>query len=322
MSVSYGAARVTVAKRSLTVQRSMTAIATSCWARTSSGLRGIVGGLDRPLVHPPRDDGAFQQVAAVLGEDHALARRPDLVARPPDPLEPAGDRGRALDLDDEVDRAHVDAELQAGRGDERREPPGLEVLLDGQPLLAGDAAVMGPDQVLAGELVQPLGEPFAQPPAVGEDDRAAVAPDELEDPRVDRRPDAVAPSRDVAGPPGWSSSGRTSPMADMSSTGTTTWRSSGLRAPASTIATSRPGPTPPRKRAIASSGRWVAESPMRCRAARPAARRRLQALEAERECAPRFVPAIAWTSSTMTCSTPRRISRAGWSAAGTAIRAW
>ena len=39
----------------------------------------------------------------------------------------------------------------------------------------------------------------------------------------------------VAGPPGCSSSGRISPMAAMSSTGTTTWRSSGLRAPASTI---------------------------------------------------------------------------------------
>ena len=43
----------------------------------------------------------------------------------------------------------------------------------------------------------------------------------------------VRRSRLVAGPPGCSSSGRTSPIADMSSTGTTTWRSS-LRVPAST----------------------------------------------------------------------------------------
>ena len=39
----------------------------------------------------------------------------------------------------------------------------------------------------------------------------------------------------VAGPPGCSSSGRISPSAAMSSTGTTTWSSSGLRVPASTI---------------------------------------------------------------------------------------
>ena len=68
----------------------------------------------------------------------------------------------------------------------------------------------------------------------------------------------------VAGPPGCSSSGRTSPGAVMSSIGTTTWSSSGLRVPASTIVTSRPGPTPPRKRAIVSSGRWVADRPIRC----------------------------------------------------------
>ena len=120
LSVSYGVARVTVASRSSTVQRSMTVIATSCWARTSSGLRGQRRRLDRALVHPPGDDGALEQVAAVLREDHALARRADLVAGPADALEAAGDARRALDLDDEVDRAHVDAELERARRDERR----------------------------------------------------------------------------------------------------------------------------------------------------------------------------------------------------------
>ena len=67
----------------------------------------------------------------------------------------------------------------------------------------------------------------------------------------------------VAGPPGCSSSGSTSPIRLMSSTGTITWSSRGLRIPASTIVTSRPGPIPPRNRAIVSSGRWVAESPIR-----------------------------------------------------------
>ncbi len=149
-----------------------------------------LGRLDGAFMHPAGDDRAFEQVAAVLREDHALARGADLVPRPTDPLEAAGHAGRALDLDDEVHGAHVDAELEAGRGDQRGEPTGLELFLDLEPLLAGDAAVVGPDQLLAGQLVEPLGETLGQPPAVGEDDRAAVAADQLEDARVDRRPDA------------------------------------------------------------------------------------------------------------------------------------
>ena len=63
----------------------------------------------------------------------------------------------------------------------------------------------------------------------------------------------------------------------MSSTGTITSRSSSFRAPASTISTSRR--VPPRKAPIASSGRWVADRPMRCgsAAARWLSRSRLSA---------------------------------------------
>ena len=50
-----------------------------------------LGRLDGAFVHPAGDDRAFEQVAAVLREDDALARRPDLVTGPADPLEPARD---------------------------------------------------------------------------------------------------------------------------------------------------------------------------------------------------------------------------------------
>ncbi len=52
--------------------------------------------------------------------------------------------------------------------------------------------MVGPHEVLAGQLVEPLGEPLREPPAVHEDEGAAVLADEVEDPGVHRRPDADA----------------------------------------------------------------------------------------------------------------------------------
>ena len=53
---------------------------------------------------------------------------------------------------DQVDRAHVDAQLQAGGGDHGGQPAGLEVLLDLGPLLLGDRAVVGPGEQRRGTL--------------------------------------------------------------------------------------------------------------------------------------------------------------------------
>ena len=43
----------------------------------------------------------------------------------PDALQAAAHRAGRLDLDHEVDGAHVDAELEAARGDEPAQPPDL-----------------------------------------------------------------------------------------------------------------------------------------------------------------------------------------------------
>ena len=80
----------------------------------------VAGGLDEAVEHAPRDDRRLEQVAPVLGEDRAPARLAHLVAGPADALQAAAHRPRGLDLDDEVDGAHVDAELERRRGDERR----------------------------------------------------------------------------------------------------------------------------------------------------------------------------------------------------------
>jgi hypothetical protein len=95
----------------------------------------------------------------------------------------------------------------------------------------------------------------------------------------------------------------------MSSTGTITSTSSSLREPASRMVTGR-GPSgvcPPRNRAISSSGRCVADRPMRCGGRSAIASRRSSD---SARCAPRFVGANAWISSTMTVSTLRSTSRA------------
>ena len=96
----------------------------------------------------------------------------------------------------------------------------------------------------------------------------------------------------------------TVPGTVMSSTGTTTDRSNVFAAGGCTMVT---GARPPRKRATSSSGRTVAESPMRW-AGFGSSSSSLSSDTAR--CAPRFVEATACTSSMMTVSTLARVSRA------------
>ncbi len=99
--------------------------------------------LDQPFVHPPRDDGALEQVATELGEDAPHANLPDAVAGAPDALQAAGDGLGGLDLQHEVDGAHVDAELQRAGGDQAGQLACLQQLLDLGALLARQRAVVG-----------------------------------------------------------------------------------------------------------------------------------------------------------------------------------
>ena len=111
----------------------------------------------------------------------------------------------------------------------------------------------------------------------------------------------------VAGP--LRSSVVTLPIEPMSSMGTTTSICIGLRAPASTMETVRGAPSryPPRKRATSSSGRCVADSPMRWGATAVSSSRRSSD---NAKCAPRLVAAIAWISSMMTVSMLASVERA------------
>ena len=138
--------------------------------------------------------------------------------------------------------------------------------------------------------------------------------DQLEDPGVDRRPDARPqlarrrPGRRAARRAAGPRRARPCPRPG---------RRPGARAACARrrrrSSTSRPGPD-----AAEEAGDRL-ERPLRGGQADPLERRRRAGRGSRRRSrrsrlsarwAPRFVPAIAWTSSTMTCSTPRRISRA------------
>ena len=130
--------------------------------------------LDLAVEHGAADRGRLDQVAAPDRHDAPDADRPDRVTGTADPLEPARHRAGRLDLDDEVDRRHVDAELERAGGADAAEEPTRQEVLHLEPLAARDAAVVRARHLLARHLVQLVRDPLGLPPAVDEDDRAPV----------------------------------------------------------------------------------------------------------------------------------------------------
>ena len=162
------------------------------------GVPRVARLLDRAGQHALGHHARLEQVAAELREDLAAAGFAHLMARAADALQPARHRPRRFDLHDEVDRAHVDAELQAAGGHDRPQAPGLQRVLDLEPLLARDRPVVRAHQVFVGELVELGREALGQAAPVHEHDRRTMRADQLQQARVDRRPDRG---------PGWARAG-------------------------------------------------------------------------------------------------------------------
>ena len=151
-------------------------------------------------MHGARGRGACDEVAAVLGEDDALADAADLMARAADPLQPARNRGRRLDLHHEIEGAHVDPELERRGGDEAAEAARLERILDLGALGARQQSVMRADERLAGEVIERRGQPFGDAPAVDEDERRSMLAHQFEQAWMDGGPDRRA-NRSLRGRP-------------------------------------------------------------------------------------------------------------------------
>ena len=182
---------------------SRAAIATICWASTSSGLRGTRVGSISPSRMRRATTAHSSRSARNFGKMRPFDGLADAVAGAADALQPARDRLRRLDLDHEVDGAHVDAELERGGRDQAGQlarpsaAPRSSVRSSraSEPWWArAISAAPPPGSSLGAELVQPQREALGGAAVVDEDDRRAVRADQLEQLRVDRRPDR-APRR-------------------------------------------------------------------------------------------------------------------------------
>ena len=147
----------------------------------------------------------------------------------------ATDGGASIWID-EIDRAHVDAELERRGRDQAADLSGLQPVFDLDALRPRERSVVRADQRLAGQLVERAGEPLRDAAAVDEDQRRAVRAHQFEQARMDRAPDRRPRSPPAAGPLGMSS---VSPIRAMSSTGTSIVSSSCFFCDVSTIVTGR-----------------------------------------------------------------------------------
>ena len=151
----------------------------------------IAGRFHLALPHRRGDRGARHQVAAKLRKDDAFADLTDAVAGAADALQAARHRRRRLDLDHQVDRAHVDAELERRGRDQRAQVAALQQIFDLGALRARQRAMMRAHQRLAGNLVERAGQPFREAPAVHEQQRRAMRSNQLDQLRMNRAPDRL-----------------------------------------------------------------------------------------------------------------------------------
>ena len=184
----------------------------------SQDVERVLGNRDRldlARQHPFGDHGGVQDVAAVLGEKSGAADLADLMPGPADALETGCGARRCLDLDDEVDRTHVDTELEAARGDDAAECARLQLVFDLGALLLRHGAVVGlredrgdpggrsglshrgrrnrrlghVDALPFGvDLVEATGQPLGEAAGVGEHDRRTALEDAVDDRLFDVRP--------------------------------------------------------------------------------------------------------------------------------------
>ena len=171
----------------------------ACRARPSSSPSGPrLGGrlghhlLRQDVQRPFRDDhgvqpalpraahqrGALHQLVA-RGRVQPPGRRPGAgVVGPAHPLQEGGEAARRADLADQLDRSHVDAELERGGGHQGPQVPGAQPGLDPLPAAPGQRSVVRGHlgaELVAEPFAQLVGDPLGHAPGVDEHQRGPVA---------------------------------------------------------------------------------------------------------------------------------------------------
>ena len=121
--------------------------------------------------HRPQRRAALQVLEAVGGDQDCPARAVQPVAGAADALDQPAHPLRRADLDDEIDRGPIDAEVQRRGGDHRAEPARGHRRLDLAPLFRREASVVQRDRQV--EVVEPpelLETDLRLRPGVDEDD--------------------------------------------------------------------------------------------------------------------------------------------------------
>ncbi len=144
--------------------------------------------LDLAFEHPLGDDGALEQIPLELGKEDSLAPLAYRVPRSADSLEAARDRSRRFHQNHQIDRPHIDPELEGARGDDALELAPLQRFFDLAALRVGKASMVSAEERSLGELVQPLGGFLGERAAVDEDECRPMRPEKIEDLGVDPGP--------------------------------------------------------------------------------------------------------------------------------------
>ena len=319
-----------------------TAIATICWASTSSALRGTTVGSIRPSCMRRATTAHSSRSPRNLGKI-----RPRLTSPTPCPARPIRCSPRATDLGDSICSTRSTApmsmpsssELVATRhgsspafsssstfvrSSRASEPWWARAISAARPARPGrgarGSAVRVPDAAASRpavrQLVQPQRDALGRAAVVDEHDRRVVLAHEPQQLRVDRRPDRAA--RGLAaghrlerigalapGRPG------ARPVRPSTRPAPRCAGRAALLTPASTIvdlaARADEEAADLLERVL---GRATARSAGRAPAGRPRAPGASRRSSVSARCEPRLVAATAWISSTITASTPLSISRA------------
>ena len=151
-----------------------------------TGRRGRA--VQQAVAHAAQERRALDQLVEGQREEPPLGDAGQRVPRAAHPLQEGRDRPRGPDLHHEVHLADVDPQLQRGGGHQRAQPARLQPLLGVQPALAGEAAVVAGDGVLAQQAGEVARDALRHLSGVHEDEAGAVLAYEVGHARVDLLP--------------------------------------------------------------------------------------------------------------------------------------